>query len=54
MRQPAGRLPPAGSLAVSFYRRIGYTETGPFETESPVPMIYMERAVTMSDILSGP
>jgi GNAT superfamily N-acetyltransferase len=43
---------PARTAVVSFYRRLGYTETEPFETESPVPMIYLERAVTMSDILS--
>jgi GNAT superfamily N-acetyltransferase len=43
---------PARTTVISFYRRLGYTETGPFETESPVPMTYMERAVTMSDILS--
>ena len=42
---------PARTAVISFYR-LGYTETGPFETESPVPMIYMERAVTRSDILS--
>ena len=43
---------PARTAVLSFYRRLGYTETEPFDTESPVPMIYMERAVTMSDILS--
>ncbi len=41
---------PARTAVISFYRRLGYTETEPFETESPVPMIYMERAVTRSDI----
>ncbi len=45
---------PARTAVISFYRRLGYTETEPFETESPVPMIYMERTVTMSDILTGP
>lgn len=45
---------PARTAAVSFYHRLGYTETEPFESESPVPMTYMERAVTSSDILSGP
>ena len=45
---------PARTSVISFYRRLGYTETEPFETESPVPMIYMQRAVTRSDILSGP
>ena len=28
------------------------TETGPYATESPVPMIYMERPITTDDILS--
>jgi putative acetyltransferase len=45
---------PARTAVIRFYGRLGYTETGPFETESPVPMTYMERAVTMSDILSRP
>lgn len=45
---------PARTAVISFYRRLGYTETEPFETESPVPMTYMERAVTRSDILSRP
>jgi GNAT superfamily N-acetyltransferase len=45
---------PARTAVISFYRRLGYTETDPFETESPVPMIYMERAVNRSDIVSGP
>jgi hypothetical protein len=45
---------PARPAVISFYRRLGYTETEPFETESPVPMIYMERAITRSDILSRP
>ncbi len=35
------------AAVISFYRRLGYTETEPFETESPVPMTYMERAVTV-------
>jgi hypothetical protein len=50
-RTPAGKVrwhPPDFS---QFYRRLGYTETEPFETESPVPMIYMERALTRPDIL---
>jgi ribosomal protein S18 acetylase RimI-like enzyme len=37
---------PARQGVIGFYRRLGYTDTGPFETESPVPMIYMERPVT--------
>jgi len=45
---------PARTAVISFYHRLGYTETEPFETESPVPMTYMERAVTSSDILSRP
>jgi GNAT superfamily N-acetyltransferase len=45
---------PARTAVISFYRRLGYAETESFETESPVPMIYLERAVTMSDILSRP
>ena len=44
---------PARTAAISFYRRLGYTETGPFQAESPLPMVYLERAVTRSDILSG-
>jgi hypothetical protein len=42
---------PARTGVVSFYRRLGYIETGPFAAESPVPMIYMARAVTSDDIL---
>jgi GNAT superfamily N-acetyltransferase len=45
---------PARTAVISFYHRLGYTETEPFETVSPVPMIYMQRAVTRSDIVSGP
>jgi GNAT superfamily N-acetyltransferase len=45
---------PARTAVISFYRRLGYTETEPFGPESPVPMIYMQRAVTSSDILSEP
>jgi GNAT superfamily N-acetyltransferase len=45
---------PARTAVISFYRRLGYTETEDYETESPVPMIYMERAITRSDILSRP
>jgi GNAT superfamily N-acetyltransferase len=37
---------PARKAVIGFYRRLGYTETTPFETESPVPMIFMERPVT--------
>jgi putative acetyltransferase len=42
---------PARTAVVAFYRRLGYTETAPHATESLVPMIYMERAVTADDIL---
>ena len=45
---------PARTSVISFYRRLGYTETDPFATESPVPMIYMERPVTSDDIFSIP
>lgn len=41
---------PARTAVVGFYHRLGYTETEPFETKSPVPMIYMERPVTSADI----
>jgi ribosomal protein S18 acetylase RimI-like enzyme len=37
---------PARTAVISFYRRLGYTETGPYETESPVRMIYMERFIS--------
>ena len=43
---------PARTAVISFYRRLGYTETEPFATESPIPMIYMQRPVTREDILS--
>jgi ribosomal protein S18 acetylase RimI-like enzyme len=43
---------PARTAVISFYRRLGYTETEPFATESPLPMIYMQRPVTRKDILS--
>jgi ribosomal protein S18 acetylase RimI-like enzyme len=36
---------PAREAVIGFYRRLGYTETGPFETESPVPMMFMKRPV---------
>jgi ribosomal protein S18 acetylase RimI-like enzyme len=44
---------PARTTVISFYRRLGYTETGPHATESPVPMIYMQRPITSDDILSS-
>ena len=43
---------PARTAVISFYHRLGYTETGPFATESPTPMVYMQRLVTADDILS--
>jgi ribosomal protein S18 acetylase RimI-like enzyme len=43
---------PARTAVIGFYRRLGYTETGSHVTESPVPMIYMERPITTDDILS--
>ncbi|MEQ4210131.1 GNAT family N-acetyltransferase [Actinopolymorpha sp. B9G3] len=36
---------PTRSQVIDFYRRLGYTETEPFATESPDPMIYMETQV---------
>jgi ribosomal protein S18 acetylase RimI-like enzyme len=41
---------PARGAVIGFYSRLGYTETEPFETESPVPMTYMERTVTGGDL----
>jgi GNAT superfamily N-acetyltransferase len=45
---------PARTAVISFYHRLGYTETEPFETESPVPMTYMERTVTRFDSGQSP
>lgn len=36
---------PAREAVIGFYHRLGYAETEPFETESPVPMVFMERPV---------
>jgi len=44
---------PGRTHVISFYRQLGYTETEPFATESPSPMIYMERPVTSDDIFSS-
>lgn len=44
---------PARTAVISFYRRLGYTETATASTESPVPMIYMERSITNTDIRPG-
>ena len=43
---------PARTAVIGFYRSLGYTETGPYTTASPVPIIYMERSITSDDILS--
>jgi ribosomal protein S18 acetylase RimI-like enzyme len=43
---------PARTAVIGFYRSLGYTETGPYATESPIPMIYMERPITSHDIFS--
>lgn len=43
---------PARTSVINFYRRLGYTETEPYATESPVLMSYMERSITNDDILS--
>jgi ribosomal protein S18 acetylase RimI-like enzyme len=37
---------PSRTAVISFYHRLGYTETGLFATESPTPMVYMQRPVT--------
>jgi GNAT superfamily N-acetyltransferase len=37
---------PARTAVISFYRRLGYAETRPYETELPVRLVYMERPVT--------
>ena len=42
---------PARTAVISFYCRLGYTETEPFTTESPIPMVSMQRSVTNGDIL---
>lgn len=43
---------PARTAVIGFYRRLGYTETEPYATGSPVSMIYMQRPITSDDILS--
>ena len=42
----------ARTAVISFYRHLGYTRTEPRTTQSPIPMIYMERLITGDDILS--
>jgi GNAT superfamily N-acetyltransferase len=44
---------PARTAVIGFYRRLGYTETEPCTTESPVPMICMARSITNEDIAPG-
>lgn len=41
---------PSRVHAIGFYRRLGYTQTEPFESTSPLPMIYLARAVGPADI----
>lgn len=36
---------PSRTHVIDFYRRLGYTETAPFPTEAPDPMIYLHRDV---------
>ena len=43
---------PARTAVISFYRRLGYTQTEPYATGSPAPMIYMQRPITSDDIHS--
>jgi GNAT superfamily N-acetyltransferase len=38
-------LPTRGHV-IDFYRRLGYAECEPFPTESPTPMVYMQRPTT--------
>jgi hypothetical protein len=40
---------PARTDVISFYRHVGYTDAEPYATESPVPMIYMQRIITSED-----
>jgi GNAT superfamily N-acetyltransferase len=37
---------PTRTAVISFYRQLGYTDIEPYDTESPMPMIYMQRPVT--------
>lgn len=36
---------PSRTHVIDFYRRLGYTETDPYPTESPVAMVYLQRPV---------
>jgi GNAT superfamily N-acetyltransferase len=40
---------PTRSRVIDFYRRLGYMECEPFATDSPTPMIYMQRPVLAHD-----
>lgn len=37
---------PTRTSVISFYRRLGYTDVEPYNAESPIPMIYMQRPIT--------
>lgn len=37
---------PSRIHVIDFYRGLGYTETAPFPTEAPDPMVYLHRPVT--------
>lgn len=37
---------PSRTNAIELYRSRGYTETEPYYSEPPIPMIYMQRPVT--------
>jgi ribosomal protein S18 acetylase RimI-like enzyme len=39
---------PTRTSVIGFYRRLGYTDAEPYPTESPVPLIYMQRVITPS------
>lgn len=45
---------PSRTAVIGFYRRLGYVETGPGASASPVPMIGMERPVTSDDRMPAP
>lgn len=40
---------PTRTSVIGFYRRLGYTDTQPHDTESPPPMVYMQRPITPAD-----
>lgn len=40
---------PARTDVIGFYRRLGYADAEPCATESPVPMLYMQRLITRDD-----